>query len=122
MRRILVTGANRGIGFELAKQLVERGDRVIATARKPSQSTTLNRLAMAHPGRLTLLPLDVADPRSVAELAREVPLVVEALDGLVNNAGMLVSGETLGHLEAKSFADTFATNVIGPVLLTQALA
>ena len=122
MRKIVVTGANRGIGFELVKQLVERGDRVIATARKPSQSNTLNRLAMAHPGRLTLLPLDVADPRSIAELAKEAAMVVESLDGLVNNAGVLVSGETFGHIESKALHDTFTTNVAGPVLLTQALA
>ena len=122
MRKILVTGANRGIGFELTKQLVERGDRVIATARKPSQSNTLNRLAMAHPGRLTLLPLDVADPRSIAELAKETAMVVESLDGLVNNAGVLVSGENFGQLDPKSLQDTFATNVVGPTLLTQALA
>ncbi len=120
MRRVLLTGANRGLGLEFARQLLAGGDRVIATARKPGHAHELTRLALAHPGRLTILPLDVAKPATIAELVRELPLVTDALDVLINNAGMLPSGETWGALEAKPLLDTFATNVVGAVLLTQA--
>ncbi len=121
MRRVLVTGANRGIGHEFVRQHLDRGDRVYATCRKAGHAHELTKLALAHPGRLTILPLDLAKPASITELERELHLVTDALDVLVNNAGMLVSGERWGTLEAKSFADTFATNVTGPMLLTQAL-
>ena len=65
MRHILVTGAGRGIGLEFVRQLLARGDRVIATARKPAQSTVLNKLAFAHPGHLHVLPLDVEKSASI---------------------------------------------------------
>ena len=122
MRRVLVTGANRGIGFEFVRQFLARGDRVFGTCRRPGHAHELNKLAFAHPGRLTILPLDIAKPASITELEKELHLVTEALDTLVNNAGVLVSGERWGELAAKPFADTFATNTVGPLLVTQALA
>ena len=121
MRKVLVTGANRGIGLEFVRQYLARGDRVFATCRKPGHAHELTRVALANPGRLTILPLDVAKPAAIVELEKELHLVTDSLDTLVNNAGMLVSGERFGELEAKSFAETFATNTIGPTLLTQAL-
>jgi NAD(P)-dependent dehydrogenase (short-subunit alcohol dehydrogenase family) len=122
MQRILVTGAGRGIGLELVRQFLARGDRVIATARKPGAASELNKLAFAHPGRLSVLPLDVARPASIDELAREVPLVAESIDVLVNNAGVLPAGERFGALEARHLEEAFRVNAMGPVLLTQALA
>lgn len=122
MTRILVTGAGRGIGLELVRQLLDRGDRVIATARRPGAATELNRLAFAHPGRLAVLPLDLAKPSSIDELAREVPLVAESIDVLINNAGVLPGGERFGALEARHLEEAFRVNAMGPMLLTQALA
>lgn len=122
MARILVTGANRGIGLELVRQFLERGDRVIATARRPGAAIELNRLAFAHPGHLAILPLDLGKPHSIDELAREVPMVAESLDVLVNNAGRLPSGERFGAVDAKHLEEAFRVNAMGPVLVTQALA
>src|SRR3546814_17121488 len=68
-RHCLVTGANRGVGLEFVRQLLARGDRVVATCRQPGRATALNALAGDHPGRLPVLPLDVADPKSHAALA-----------------------------------------------------
>jgi len=123
-RQTLVTGANRGLGLEFVRQLLAHGDHVVATARHPGKATALNALAGEHPGRLHVLPLDVASPKSSAELARELPLVLgdERLDLLINNAGVLHSGERWGHLDAAVLEDSLRTNAIGPLLLTQALA
>jgi NAD(P)-dependent dehydrogenase (short-subunit alcohol dehydrogenase family) len=121
-RHSLVTGANRGLGLEFVRQLLARGDHVIATCRHPGKATLLNPLAGEFPGRLHVLPLDVGDPKSIAELARELPLVCETLDLLVNCAGVLHSGERFGNLGAANLDDSFRTNARGPLLLAQALA
>jgi NAD(P)-dependent dehydrogenase (short-subunit alcohol dehydrogenase family) len=122
MQRVLVSGANRGIGLEFTRQLLARGAQVFAACRQPGKALKLTELAAAHPGRLHVLPLDLAKERSIAELARETAALTDALDLLINNAGMLVSGERFGELVAKSLVDTFTTNAVGPLLLTQALA
>jgi NAD(P)-dependent dehydrogenase (short-subunit alcohol dehydrogenase family) len=122
MQRILVTGANRGLGLEFTRQLLARGDRVLATSRHPGKALALTGLAAAHPGHLHVLPLDLDKERSIAELAREAGALTDALDGLINNAGVLASGERYGSIAAKTLTETFASNVVGPVLLTQALS
>jgi NAD(P)-dependent dehydrogenase (short-subunit alcohol dehydrogenase family) len=122
MQRVLVTGSNRGIGLEFVRQLLARGDRVYAACRHPGRALALTELAGAHPGHLNVLPLEADKERSIVELARETTALTDTLDVLINNAGVLVSGERFGALGAKPMSDTFATNVIGPVLLTQALA
>ncbi|HEY4559990.1 MAG TPA: SDR family oxidoreductase [Lysobacter sp.] len=123
-RNVLITGANRGIGLEYVRQLLARGDHVIATARHPAQAHDLNRLVAEHPGRLHVFPLDVMDPKAEAEVARELPLVLgaEPLHLLINNAGLLHSGERFGHVPAANLEDSFRTNAMGPFLLAQALA
>ena len=123
-RNCLISGANRGIGLEFTRQLLARGEHVIAACRHPGKATALNALAGEHPGRLHVLPLDVADPKSRASLVHDLPLVLgdDRLDLLVNNAGVLHSGERFGHLEAAILEDSFRTNAIGPFLLAQALA
>ena len=121
----LVTGANRGLGLEFARQLLARGERVVATCRHPGKATAQNELAGEHPGRLHVLPLDVAAPRSIAELAHELPLLADgalSLRLLVNCAGVLHSGERFGALEPAVLEDSFRTNAMGPLLVTQALA
>jgi NAD(P)-dependent dehydrogenase (short-subunit alcohol dehydrogenase family) len=121
MQRVLVTGANRGLGLEFVRQLLARGARVIAACRQPGRALKLTELAAAHPGHLSILPLDLNKERSIGGLANEIAMLTDTLDVLINNAGVLVSGERYGELGAKTFAETFATNVIGPLLLTQAL-
>ena len=123
----LVTGANRGLGLEFARQLLARGRRVVATCRQPGRATALNALAGEHPGRLRVLPLDVADARSRAELVRELPLLAGddaplRIDLLVNNAGVLHSGERFGHVSEANLLDSLRINAVGPFLLVQELA
>jgi NAD(P)-dependent dehydrogenase (short-subunit alcohol dehydrogenase family) len=124
-RTALVTGANRGIGLEFVRQLLARGDHVVATCRHPGKASALNALAGDHPGRLHVLPLDVADAKSRASLVHDLPLVLGddgRIDLLLNNAGVLHSGERFGHVEQATLDDSLRTNAIGPFLLAQALA
>jgi len=126
-QRSLVTGANRGLGLEFVRQLLARGDRVVATCRHPGRATALNALVGEHPGRVHVLPLDVADPRAIAELVRELLLLdnddaSDRIDLLVNGAGVLHSGERFGKVTAINLEDSFRTNAMGPFLLAQALA
>lgn len=119
--RALVTGANRGLGLEFTRQLLAHGAHVIAACRHPGRALKLTEYAAAHPGHLHVLPLDLPKDKSIAELVREAGALTDSLDLLINNAGMLVSGERYGAITAKSLDDTFAANVAGPLLLTQAL-
>ncbi|MBU6198146.1 MAG: SDR family oxidoreductase [Xanthomonadaceae bacterium] len=121
MKRILVTGTNRGLGLEFVRQLLARGDRVIACCRHPGKALALTELAAAHPGHLHVLPLDLASERSIAEAVRETAALTAALDVLINNAGMLVSNERFGAIAHKSLVDSFTANAAGPLLLAQAL-
>lgn len=126
MSRIaIVTGANRGLGLEFTRQLLARGDRVLAGCRQPGKATALNALTGHHPGRLHVLPLNVADPDSRAGFIAELPLALgedARIDLLINNAGVLHSGERFGQLQPATLEDSLAVNAIGPLLLTQALA
>ena len=127
-KHCLVTGANRGIGLAFVRQLLARGDRVIATCRHPGKANALNTLTGEYPGRLHVLPLDVASEKSRTELVRELPLVcgddvdTQRIDLLINNAGVLHSGERFGALSAANLDDSFRVNASGPLLLTEALA
>jgi NAD(P)-dependent dehydrogenase (short-subunit alcohol dehydrogenase family) len=117
----LVSGANRGLGFEMTRQLLARGDRVVAACRHPGKALALTRLAGEHPGRLHVLPLDLADPRTIADLSRGIGALDLDIELLVNNAGLLVEHERFGSIEPKSLRDSFAVNAEGAFLLTQAL-
>jgi NAD(P)-dependent dehydrogenase (short-subunit alcohol dehydrogenase family) len=122
MLQALVSGANRGLGFEMARQLLLRGDRVVAACRHPGRALELTRLAAEHPGRLHVIPLDLMDTRSIGELARETDALGLRFDLIVNNAGMLVEGERFGEIDGKSLRDSFAVNAEGAFLMTQAFA
>lgn len=122
MTQYLITGANRGLGLEFVRQLLERGERVIAACRHPGRAKELNRLAGEFPGHLKVMPLDVSDARSIAAFASELAMLEVSIDVLIHNAGMLISGEEFGKVDAHALSSTFSTNAMGPFLLTQALA
>src|SRR5664279_3899681 len=117
MLQALVSGANRGLGFEMARQLLLRGDPVVAACRHPGRALELTRLAAEHPGRLHVIPLDLMDTRSIGELARETDALGLRFDLIVNNAGMLVQGERFGEIDGKSLRDSFAVNAEGAFLM-----
>lgn len=120
MATILVTGASRGIGLELACQYAEAGDKVIATCRDPEIAKALNHLEQSHP-TVEVCTLDVVDPLSILSLASMLAKRGDAIDLLINNAGTLVQ-EPVGKWTADAFSATFETNVVGPALIMQAFA
>lgn len=122
MQRCLVTGANRGIGLAFVARLLDRGARVLACCRDPARAEVLRGLAAAHGERLSVHALDVADEAAIAALPAAAAKHLQRIDLLINNAGVLVSGERFGNVQAESLAESFAVNASAPLLVTQALA
>lgn len=122
MRHTLVTGANRGLGLELVRQLLARGDQVIACCRDTRHPGELAELADAHTGQINLQQLDMQDSGAFAALATALQESDVQLDLLFNNAGVLPRGERFGTVEAADMRSAFEVNTLGPMLLTQALA
>ena len=83
---VLVTGANRGIGLQLAANYAKRGWKVIATARNPAEASELNALAAKNP-QVTIVQLDLLDFASIDALAAKLKDV--PIDVLLNNAAIL---------------------------------
>ncbi len=122
MQRCLVTGANRGLGLAFVTELLERDARVLACCRDPAEAGVLDALKAAHGNRLAVHALDVTDTEAIAALPRVAAGHLQRLDLLINNAGVLVSGERFGNVRAESLAESFAVNASAPLLITQALA
>mgnify|MGYP001818308624 CR=1 FL=1 len=111
MATICITGANRGIGFELSRQYRERGDHVVAVCR--SGSTELEA-----DGAEVVSGIDVADSAAVNQLADR--LEGRRIDILINNAGIL-SDESLDDLDFDRMRRQFEVNSLGPLRVTAAL-
>lgn len=114
-RHVLITGASRGLGRDMAQALSDEGFTVFAGVRSPDD---LDRLAAASPN-VVPLRLDVTDAGQIAEAVRAVSLHTEKLDGLVNNAGIFLIGP-LEQLAEADLLETFRVNVFGVVATTQA--
>ncbi len=119
---ILITGANRGIGLALARELLGAGQKVIAAARHPADSEELKELEMVHAERVTLVQLDVTSDESVLGAAKALEREVPAIDVLVNNAAIFPEegDESIVDFDLQHFRDAFETNVIGVVRMTRA--
>jgi NAD(P)-dependent dehydrogenase (short-subunit alcohol dehydrogenase family) len=120
-RIALVTGANRGIGLEVCRQLAERGFIVLLTAREGAKATAAaNKLKKA--GTVEPIALDVADPRSIERAADEVLKRYDYLDILINNAGINYdTWETVENAKIDGpVVETITTNLLGPWRVCQA--
>jgi NAD(P)-dependent dehydrogenase (short-subunit alcohol dehydrogenase family) len=90
--RILITGANRGLGYEFVKQYLDRGNEVIAAARVPHHANELQVLGQKHDNLMALYQLDVTDSKSIQEMRENVETRFESLDLLINNAAIISGG------------------------------
>ena len=108
----LVTGANKGIGFEVARQLAAKGFRVFVGARNEKAGRAA---AQKIEPAATFLKIDVSDPASIREAAAELPKMVDHLDVLVSNAGIIRHGDdAILKATPDQFETTMRTNTLGP--------
>jgi NAD(P)-dependent dehydrogenase (short-subunit alcohol dehydrogenase family) len=119
-KKVVVTGASVGIGYGITKVLVKKGFHVFGSVRKPADAA---RLANVFGASVTALMFDVTDASAVNTGAEQVAaaLAGETLTGLVNNAGIFVSGPLL-HLPIDDFEKQLRINVTGQLIVTQAFA
>ncbi len=120
MPTVLITGANRGLGLEFARQYAAAGWRVIATCRQPGDAAQLRDLA-AHAPAVVIEALDVTEQRQIVDLAGR--LEATPIDLLLLNAAFLgpQQDQRFGNLDSTLFADSFAANATGPIRVVEAL-
>src|SRR5262245_13538317 len=117
---VLITGANKGIGHEAARQLAERGCPVWLTARDRARG---EKAARALGSGVHFLQLDVTDPASIVRAAKEFAAANAHLDVLINNAAILLDREEgVLELAEDTLRQTLDANVLGPWRVTQAFA
>jgi len=117
MHRILITGANRGLGLGLATRYAAMGWRVFATCRQPEQAKSLHAVADRYPD-VSLHRLDISDFAAAQNLAAE--LRNERLDVLLNNAAVYGYRACFGAVDHEEWLRVFAVNAIAPMRLAEA--
>lgn len=119
MKTVLITGANRGIGFETARQVATRGFHVVIGARSEQQGQkAVHELQTV--GKASLLVIDVSDSKSVALAASKFRSIGQ-LDVLINNAGIYPDeGISVLAISREQLVNTFQTNTFGALEMTQA--
>lgn len=118
----LVTGANRGLGREIARQLAALGHHVVVTGRDREACAAVAAELVKAGGAASAHALDVTSDASAARLRHDLEKEIGHLDVLVNNAGILPdSGQTLATLPLDLLQKTLDTNLFGVLRVTQAL-
>lgn len=119
-RTALVTGANRGIGLEIVRQLARKGLRVLLTSRRRPAGERARESLRAEGVETEFCLLDVCDPGSVDQAVQWVRETHGRLDVLVNNAAIAIDREErLAEVDPTILEETFRTNVYGPLELCQ---
>ena len=121
MKTILVTGANRGIGFEIVRQLTKLGHTVILTARHAGAGETAVEKLASEGLKVHFMPLDVTDGRQIKDSVEEVRNRFGRLDVLINNAGIMPAGDkSILETDPEITRLIIATNALAPLHLSQA--
>ena len=119
MSTVLVTGANRGLGLEFARQYAADGWKVYAACRDPDAAQELAQVAAQSDGAIRVLALEVTDTASVRAAAQS--LAGEAIDVLINNAGVgSPKKQRLGSLDYAAWARVLDVNTLGPMRVVEA--
>ncbi|WP_142715951.1 SDR family NAD(P)-dependent oxidoreductase [Fodinibius sediminis] len=114
---IIVTGASRGIGFETAQQLADRGHRVFAVARSAGP---LGKLQGLFPEQINAVPADLTDEHSVGRLVEAISSEVDGVNILINNAGVLIN-KPFEELSLDEWRAQLDSNLISAVNITKQL-
>jgi NAD(P)-dependent dehydrogenase (short-subunit alcohol dehydrogenase family) len=118
----LVTGANKGIGFEVARQIARQGFRVFLGARNAKAGRTAAE-KLSGDGEVIFLEIDLSNEKSIRAAAEELSRQSDRLDVLVNNAGILLDEDKSAlTITPEIFETTLRTNTLGPWLVAQAFA
>jgi NAD(P)-dependent dehydrogenase (short-subunit alcohol dehydrogenase family) len=119
MATVLITGANRGIGLEMARAYAADGDTVIACCRDPGSAKELQDLAAGSGGKVTVQAMDVGDGDSIK--AARAAIGDRPIDVLINNAGILGGHpQTIDQIDFDAWIDAFKVMTIGPFRVVQA--
>lgn len=125
MQRILITGANRGLGLEFTRQYLEKGKHVFATCRHPERAADLKKLLTKFPETLSIQKMDVSDARSIESAHTAISKETDTIDLLINNAGVYSAKgsaspqETIGKLNFDDAIGVFRVDAIAPILVAQ---
>ncbi|GLP95226.1 SDR family oxidoreductase [Paraferrimonas sedimenticola] len=120
MKRVLITGANRGIGLEFVRRYLALGWEVIATSRHRNDDQPLAKLAKLHGKQLTWLTLEVTQAESRAAL--KAWMGEQPLDLFINNAGIYGPKRVeLGEVDGEDMAQVLAVNSVAPLMMVQNL-
>lgn len=111
MKTVLITGANRGIGFALCEIYLKQGWEVIGVCRTASPE-------LMECGAQVIADIDVTNPKAITTLVTK--LEGKSIDVLINNAGVL-EHETLGNIDYESIQHQFLVNAVAPLRVTEAL-
>ena len=123
MKTALITGANKGIGHEVARQLAAKGFHVFVGARNVKAGRKAAEEIGKKCGKATFLEIDIADNDSVTKAARAFSNIEDLLDVLVNNAGIVADGdEAILEISDELFRKTLETNTLGALRVTRAFA
>ena len=115
MPSILITGANRGLGFEFARQYGADRWRVFATCRNPNSATALHELTKT--GAVKIIPLDVTDQSSINEASKQVD---EPIDIVLNCAGIAGQpDQRTGRIDYGSWKQVLDVNTMGPLRVAE---
>jgi len=117
----LITGANKGIGYEVARQLAAKGFHVFVGARNSSAGHAAAETIAKNGGKATFVEIDVSDNASVTDAVREFSKIADHLDVLINNAGIMVDGDdAVLKISDAIFRKTLETNTLGALRVTRA--
>jgi len=117
----LITGANKGIGFEIARQLGRKGMTVLLGARDEGRGQEAVEKLRADGVDARSIQVDVTSQETIDRAARRIEKEFGRLDVLVNNAGIFVDDAPPSELDMKMLRRTYETNLFGPVAVTQAM-
>ena len=115
MSTVLITGANRGLGYEFVKQYSEKGFNIFACCRNVDKAKNLKGLAEVS-SNIKIYELDVDDIKTIKSLSQQ--LQDEKIDVLINNAGIYRSS-TVGNINYDEWLESFKVNTIAPYQMVE---